>query len=301
MQLTWCESFVAVVDYGGFSAAARATHRSQSRVSAHVAALETFLDARLLDRTALPPVLTAAGAAFLPNARATVAAFAAGHASVTQLVGTLSGTLAVGSFPAASIRILTPALVRLRNEFDGVGVTIREGASRWLEGALGSSLVELAIRPMRPRPLREVFDSLTLTPDPFVAVMPADHELAGPRLAIERLAGYPVITTGEAESDRRVGAEYAELLAATDVDLRQSMTVGQPMTMAALVRARFGVGMIGAMAASTISREGLAVVPLDTTAPVRMIGVFWLRGRILSPVAERFLQLLRETYPADSV
>ena len=45
-QTDWLETFVAVLDHGSFSGAARELHRAQSRVSTHVASLEeAFLDA----------------------------------------------------------------------------------------------------------------------------------------------------------------------------------------------------------------------------------------------------------------
>lgn len=61
--------FVAVVDEGSFSAAARRLHRVQSAVSHAVANLELLTDSVLFDRDNKVPVLTAAGRALLPEAR----------------------------------------------------------------------------------------------------------------------------------------------------------------------------------------------------------------------------------------
>ncbi|MDR3518051.1 MAG: LysR family transcriptional regulator [Azospirillaceae bacterium] len=61
--------FLAVVDSGSFSAAARALRRTQSAVTYAVQTLEATMDVVLFDRSARLPVLTAAGAALLPNAR----------------------------------------------------------------------------------------------------------------------------------------------------------------------------------------------------------------------------------------
>jgi len=62
-------AFVAVVDAGGFGAAARSLARTQSAVSLQIRRLETRAGARLLDRTRHSVSLTADGAAFLPYAR----------------------------------------------------------------------------------------------------------------------------------------------------------------------------------------------------------------------------------------
>ena len=67
-RLDWIVSFVAVARHRGFSAAAKATFRSQSGISEHVADLEKSLGVQLFDRTAHPAVLTPEGRALLPQA-----------------------------------------------------------------------------------------------------------------------------------------------------------------------------------------------------------------------------------------
>ena len=54
VELDWLETFLAVVDRGGFTAASAQVHRSQSRVSAHIAALERELGVQLIDRARRP-------------------------------------------------------------------------------------------------------------------------------------------------------------------------------------------------------------------------------------------------------
>lgn len=66
-QTDWLETFVAVIDHGSFSGAARALHRAQSRVSTHVASLEKALGGTLVDRSHRPIGPTELGTAFLPT------------------------------------------------------------------------------------------------------------------------------------------------------------------------------------------------------------------------------------------
>lgn len=60
VRLEWFVSSLAVVDTDGFGAAAETTHRSQLRVSMHVAALEREAGVTLCDRRERPVALTAA-------------------------------------------------------------------------------------------------------------------------------------------------------------------------------------------------------------------------------------------------
>ncbi|WP_309490810.1 LysR family transcriptional regulator [Oceaniferula flava] len=62
-------SLIAVVEEGGFSAAAKRIHRTQSAISLQVAKLEDRLGAKLLDRNTRSVALTAAGETFISYAR----------------------------------------------------------------------------------------------------------------------------------------------------------------------------------------------------------------------------------------
>ncbi|GHD65919.1 LysR family transcriptional regulator [Jeongeupia chitinilytica] len=62
-------TFVAAVDAGSFSAAARRLGRAQSAVSSAIALLEASLGVTLFDRSARTPVLTDAGRVLLDEAR----------------------------------------------------------------------------------------------------------------------------------------------------------------------------------------------------------------------------------------
>lgn len=73
MEIRQLRHFMAVVDEGGFTAAARAELIVQSALSASIRNLERELGADLFDRTGRRVVLTEAGRAPVPQARALLA------------------------------------------------------------------------------------------------------------------------------------------------------------------------------------------------------------------------------------
>lgn len=66
------QAFLAVVEHGSFSAAARVLDRAQSAISHAVGQLEAGLQVELFDRTGRTPVLTPAGRALAEEARRVV-------------------------------------------------------------------------------------------------------------------------------------------------------------------------------------------------------------------------------------
>jgi DNA-binding transcriptional LysR family regulator len=91
-------TFVAVVEQGGFAAAARSLGTTTSAVSKQVNRLEARLKTRLLQRTTRRLSLTEAGEALLSHARRALAEAAAGHEAVIQL----------GAEPRGLLRVTTP-------------------------------------------------------------------------------------------------------------------------------------------------------------------------------------------------
>jgi DNA-binding transcriptional LysR family regulator len=77
--------FASVVQYGGFSAAARTIGVEKTRLSRRVAALEKRLGVRLLQRTTRALALTEAGQRFFERCVATVEGAQAAYDSVAEL------------------------------------------------------------------------------------------------------------------------------------------------------------------------------------------------------------------------
>ena len=101
MDLRQLQAFLAVVEHGGFTAAARATHTVQSNISTHVARLERELEATLIDRSTGRP--TEEGEAVLTRVRRIQTELASLQADVSSLRGSPRGTvrLSIGPFNTA--------------------------------------------------------------------------------------------------------------------------------------------------------------------------------------------------------
>ncbi|MGV8896881.1 MAG: LysR family transcriptional regulator [Rhodoglobus sp.] len=292
MELVWCRTFLAVHEHGGFTAASRTLHRSQSRVSAHIAALEAEVGEQLFHRDVHPPTLTAAGQAFLPHARATVAEWQAALAAVAAGRGTIRGDVAVGGVPSVSAMLIAPLVAEFSSSHTDVRFEVHEGANSWLHEALVHRTIELSISPIGDGPRLGIAQRPLFT-DPFLAVVPFDHPAAAAGiLRLEDLAGRAVITTGEAGLNAHVGVEFRDLLEQIDIDYERSLAVTQPTTVLSFVRAGLGIGILGALATRIVRDSSTVVVPLDAENASRIMGLRWASTRHLSPAASAFAAAL---------
>ena len=125
VELDWLETFLAVADRGGFTAASATVHRSQSRVSAHIAALERDLGVRLVDRTHRPARLTAAGEVFARHAREVVAGVGAARSAVGALRGMDAEPITVLTTPCIGAAFFPSVLAEVAKTHPGMRVSAR--------------------------------------------------------------------------------------------------------------------------------------------------------------------------------
>ncbi|MFH8572796.1 LysR family transcriptional regulator [Streptomyces sp. NPDC017993] len=165
-------AFLAVVDAGGFSAAAAELGMSQSAVSHAVASLERELAAPLLVRAA-PVRATVLGERILPHARLAVSAARSVEQVAAEATATMTGTVRLASTPTVSQGLIPGLLRHWREAASRITVRTFEGdsaeVSAWLED--GTADAAILIDP----PPGHGFD---LALDCYRALLPRDHPLA---------------------------------------------------------------------------------------------------------------------------
>lgn len=123
-RLQSMRSFVAIVDAGSLSGAARQLHLGQPAVSKALAALEEHLGARLLTRTTRSHALTEAGRRFYDRARIALdeadAAFAAARAESASL----NGWLRIAAPPVLASQLLIPLLPQFRQRHPALALDL---------------------------------------------------------------------------------------------------------------------------------------------------------------------------------
>jgi DNA-binding transcriptional LysR family regulator len=295
-RLDWIASFVAVAQYGGFSAAAGVLYRSQPRVSIHVAELERALGVRLFDRSVHPAVLTPEGRAALPHAQAMLSHLRelADSASITD--GNVHGEMRLAIYPSASVFLVPELLVRLAAAHPHIRVVLREGATKTLGQMLLGGEADLAIRPVLPRAGSDRLAYGVLWREPLVAVVAADHPMAEePFVQLSELADMHLITIGE--DDDQSSTQFETTLAFDHAGLTPQVVhrTNQPQTLVALVRRRLGTGVTNSLAMTTSNLDGVRLVPIADAHCSRDVALWWRtdqqRSQVIAAVKELITSL----------
>jgi DNA-binding transcriptional LysR family regulator len=177
MNIRQLSCFVAVVDEGSFTRAARAIGIAQPSLSQHIKALEEELNGRLIERLPRGISLTPAGRTLLPEARAAVRAVERGRRGVRASLALEAGELEIATVLSMAVGLL-PRYIRIWHErYPDVGIRLQEFRHRsLLEDAIEQGVADFAIGPL---PVRAWEGPLTVISwEEFVIVVPPGDELA---------------------------------------------------------------------------------------------------------------------------
>ncbi|MFG3254738.1 LysR family transcriptional regulator [Streptomyces sp. NPDC048172] len=290
VRLEWFVSFLGVIDTGSFSAAAEAVHRSQPRVSMHVAALEREAGLPLFDRSKRPVQVTEAGSVLAGHARAILRRLGSAEEAMASRRDSARGVVALGSHPSAGAAFVPGLLGHLAHSRPALKVVLVERSTLELDSALAAGEVEVYLRPLAP-PAGPSVRWHGLWREPLSVVHPPGHPLDAlpDPLPVAAVAAYPLITIGRLGSPEGVGFEAYHAFRAYGFEPEAVQATNQPQTLVSLVRGDLGVGVTNQLAVATADTRDVRVRRLDAPC-AREVGVHWDSTRALSPAARTLLR-----------
>ncbi len=293
VELAWLRTWLEVVDSGGFARAAARMHLSQPRVSARVASLERSLGCVLIERRMRPLTLTDDGRRLLPRARLIVTEVDDTVSDLRATAGSITGKLAIASFASGSSEFLPGILKQLRTANPLLEIAVLDGDVQISDEWLSDRRAAVALRPLRPEPADHAWIHRGLWREPFVVLAPPGHPiLAADAIGLEDVAAHPMITIGDPLGDPSLGYEAWSAMQSSRIEPAGGIVSHQPTTLAAMVRAGHGIGLINGLAAAMVRTDGLEVRQVDSAQLYRDVGVWWPSERPLSRAAQAFVDLV---------
>lgn len=253
VTLEQVHSFVVVAEERHFGRAAERLVLTQPPLSRRIQNLERELGVELFVRTSRSVVLTAAGTAFLPEARRMLQA--ADHAVTTARRAPSGevGTVSIGFTAATAYSYLGPVLERARRRQPDVRIELRELVSEAQLDALREGSLDIGL--LRPPVHGEELSSRLVADEAMLLAMPSGSRRR--RVRASELDGAPLIMYWPTGSRYFHDLVLAGLAAArVHPEFRQYVT--QVHTALALVRAGLGWALVPA-AARALHLEGVSL------------------------------------------
>ena len=145
MELRQLRYFVAIVDHGSLSRAARVLHIAQPALTQQIRQLEEELNAQLLHRSAQGVIATDAGKVFYEHAQAILKQLGDAKAAVAQSADSPSGTVALGVPQSVSGVLALPLLIAIRARYPDITLQLTEELTGNLIVQLRSGRLNLAV------------------------------------------------------------------------------------------------------------------------------------------------------------
>ena len=274
-----------VVETGSFVRAGAELGYSQSAISQQIATLERAAGLQLLNRPGgrRPVTPTDAGQRLLRHARRASAAMRAAEADLRALAEGDAGTLRVGTFQSAGVRLLPGAMRRYVERWPDVEVRLSEaGYDEELHGLLERGELDLAFVLESDDPS---FERVHVLSDPYVLLAPTGSELARSTRPIRprELARLPLIGYRRADE----GAEAFLRSRGLEPDIVFRSDEG------GIVQGLVGAGIGYAVVPLLGVDESDEVAVLGVTGvPPRLITIAWQADRTPSPAARAFVEIV---------
>jgi DNA-binding transcriptional LysR family regulator len=281
---------VVLADELHFGHAAQRLGMAQPPLSREIKRLETALGIQVFIRTKRQVEVTAAGKAFLKEAKATLdqadrAVRTAHRAGRGEL-----GVLEIAFVPAASFNIVPEAVRRFWNAFPDVQLALHEMAAPRQIQSLRYGDINVGF--FFSSAYQEGIDVRPVVSEPLVVAMPRGHPLSVySTLTPAKLEEQPfLLLPGQASAS--VYDQFAGPVRHAGLPPSINQTDLGIHTVLSLVAAGLGVGLVPSSVRNT-RRTGITYRALREPAPRMEILMAWCSGRI-TPVVERFLEVATE-------
>lgn len=286
MNLRPLQTLVAVVEAGGFQAAADRLGLTQSAVSMQIKALEAELGARLFDRATRPPTPTVIGRAAAAQARAVLAA-ADRLRAVAADGGAVAGVLRLGAIPTATTGFLPDALLALARRHPELQARVESGLSEALvarvaSGELDAALVTAGGDPPSGLALHDLVE------EPLLVVA---REAPPDGRARTALDGAPFIRFNRATG---VGRIIDRRLRADGIAVRDAMELDSIESILMMVSRGLGAAIAPAASLSAPAAHALWRAPYGDPPLSRRVGLITRRDGAQEPAVAALYAALKQ-------
>lgn len=283
MELRQLRYFVAIVDHGSLSRAARVLHVAQPALTQQLQQLEEELGAQLLHRSAQGVISTDAGKTFYEHAQAILKQVGDAKSAVAQSTSRPTGTVALGVPQSASNALALPLLTAVRKSYPEITLQITEELTGNLIEQLKSGRINLAV--LFDDGQLGVFNTLPLVEEEMCFITRADSQFApkGKSISLAKAVEAPLILPG---IQHGVRPRIEHLVRSIGLSLGEVIDINSIAILKSALLADIGATILpAAPVASEIEHGEMRAYPITGTNVSRTVSLCWSKNIPLTNAA----------------
>jgi DNA-binding transcriptional LysR family regulator len=286
VELRNLRALIEIAKRGGFSSAAKGLGTTQSTVSKAIQQLEHDCGLQLIERLGRGIRLTDAGELVLRRAENMLSEREHLFSELDDLRGLQRGKLKLGLPLMASSVLFANLVAAFRKRYPLIEVELEEQGSHQLEDDVRKGRIEVGATLV---PNAEDFECRMVKEEPLMALLPVDHPLANrTSLRLEDLAPCRAILFEEGFMLNSIIQAAFRKRKLTLIDVGRSPNADFMM---AMVAAGIGVAFLPQLILNTRDHTSVRAVVMEEDDMWWRLALIWRRGRVLSPAAQRWLEM----------
>lgn len=295
MEFKQLEAFVAVVDYGSFSEAARKLYLTQPTISAHVRSLEEELHTRLILRTTKKTTITTRGYQLYDSA---VRMLEIRNNLLENFTGVQKHMIDLSASTIPSSYLLPEILAAFGKThpdiyFHSIQADSAESINRVLDGT-----VDLALVGQNTRDETCVF--LPFCQDKLVIATPITNHylsLQNKTVSFEDFIKDPIIIREKDSGTKKEMDLFLERIGITPSDLNVIARMNDLEGIKKSIVNGLGISILSARSAIDLQKtKQILLFPLEESAHKRTFYIVYSKNRILKPHVRQFIQFIQNFY-----
>ena len=295
MEFKQLEAFVAVVDYGSFSEAARKLYLTQPTISAHVRSLEEEQHTKLILRTTKKTTITTRGYQLYDSA---VRMLEIRNNLLENFTGVQKHMIDLAASTIPSSYLLPEILAAFGKThpdiyFHSIQADSAESINRVLDGT-----VDLALVGQNTRDETCVF--LPFCQDELVIATPITNHYLGLQnksVTFEDFIKDPIIIREKGSGTKKEMDLFLEQIGVTPSDLNVIARMNDLEGIKKSIVNGLGISILSARSAIDLQKtKQILLFPLEESAHKRTFYIVYSKNRILKPHVRQFIQFVQNFY-----
>ncbi|MEJ2621569.1 MAG: LysR substrate-binding domain-containing protein [Candidatus Thiodiazotropha sp.] len=289
MNLKQLSYFKAVVEQGGFSAAARQLHIAQPAISIAIRKLESELELTLLQRSERRISATTEGEVLLQHAQRLLEQARITSLEMSELRGLTKGEVRIGIPSMLGSYYFPPFLMGFKHRYPALRLSVYEQGTRRLQEMIRCGELDLGVVVADAPPTE--LETRFLTREEMVACVPKDHPFASkPSITKDEFFSQELVVFKPGYFLREFIDRFSQQRGEAPIIAFETNLI--PLTKA-IVRQGFGITTFLRMVIEQDPQQDLVAVPF--TEPVYLdLSLAWKKDGYLSRADRAFVDYILE-------
>ena len=292
MEFKQLEAFVAVVDYGSFSEAARKLYLTQPTISAHVRSLEEELHTKLIIRTTKKTTITTKGYQLYDSA---VRMLEIRNNLLENFTGVQKHMIDLAASTIPSSYLLPEILAAYGKThpdtyFHSIQTDSAESINRVLDGTVDLALVGQNTSD----------ESCVFCQDELVIATPVTQhylEMQNHAITFQDFMKDPIIIREKGSGTKKEMDIFLEKLGITSSDLNVIARMNDLESIKKSIVNGLGISILSARSTIDLQKtKQILLFPLEESAHKRTFYIVYSKNRILKPHVRQFIRFVQDFY-----